>query len=91
MFYYLALHPCPLAFSLFAGCSASLSFAQDILMTRAAAAAGAAADKGEWWEAEIEIGETDVSLDFVFQYYEHFDNNQGRDYKALVELPEGVG
>lgn len=48
-------------------------------------------DGCEWWEVNIEIGETDVSLDFVFQYYKHLDNDQSRDSKAFVELPEGAG
>lgn len=29
-------------------------------------------------------------LNFVIQYYEHFDNNNGADFKVAVQLPAGA-
>ena len=44
----------------------------------------------EWWEAELEVPETSVALNFVFNYYEHFDNNNACDFNVRVSLPKGV-
>jgi starch synthase len=62
---------------------------QDIVMQRApASAASAKGDSGaEWWQAVVQVPESAVALNFVVNYYEHFDNNNSADYKIAVELP----
>ncbi|KAI7836090.1 hypothetical protein COHA_010018 [Chlorella ohadii] len=41
----------------------------------------------EWWEALVPIPSDAAVLNFVVNYFEHFDNNDRKDFKALVELP----
>ncbi len=45
--------------------------------------------EGDWWQAPVDVSEGAAVLNFVIQYYEHFDNNGGLDYKICVGLPEG--
>jgi starch synthase len=63
---------------------------QDIVMQRAPAtkATTTSTDSGaEWWQAVVQVPESAVALNFVVNYYEHFDNNNSADYKIAVELP----
>ena len=57
-------------------------------MERAEAPAGQAA--GDWWAAEVDVLPDAAVVNFVVQYYEHFDNNEGQDFRAVVE-PAGGG
>ncbi|KAL4420307.1 hypothetical protein ABPG77_001397 [Micractinium sp. CCAP 211/92] len=41
----------------------------------------------EWWEALYTVPIDAVALNFITNYYEHYDNNGQKDFKALVELP----
>ena len=41
---------------------------------------------GNWFAADVDVP-TDVAvLNFVLQYWEHYDNNDGQDYKAAVQF-----
>ncbi len=55
----------------------------------AVAAAAAAPPPGDWYEAEISIPIEAAAINFVINYYEHYDNNKSKDHKILVALPEG--
>ena len=44
---------------------------------------------GDWWAAELDVLPDAAVVNFVVQYYEHFDNNEGQDYKAVVEHQGG--
>eukprot|EP00884_Botryococcus_braunii_P007192 jgi/Botrbrau1/16474/Bobra.0142s0068.1 len=47
-------------------------------------------DEGDWWAAAIEVPEDAAVINFVIQYYDHYDNNGGLDYKVAVGLPGGI-
>lgn len=47
-------------------------------------------EEGDWWTVETEVPKGAAVLNFVVQYYDHFDNNGGLDYKLSVGLPEGI-
>ncbi|KAK9805611.1 hypothetical protein WJX72_007789 [[Myrmecia] bisecta] len=66
---------------------------QELQMTRAKPLNKASKSKAtepaseeDWWEAEVEVAPDAVVLNWVVQYYEHFDNNNGADHKTLVEF-----
>ena len=40
--------------------------------------------EGRWWSAEVSPPLDAVVLDFVAFFYEHFDNNEGANYRAAV-------
>lgn len=42
--------------------------------------------KEMWWEAEVDVQVDAVVINFVVQFYEHFDNNQGSDHKVQLTL-----
>ena len=44
---------------------------------------------GDWWAADVDVLPDAAVVNFVLQYYEHFDNNEGRDFKAVVEHQGG--
>lgn len=46
--------------------------------------------EGDWWAVEFDIFPDAAVINFVVKYYEHFDNNERQDFKALVEL-DAVG
>lgn len=48
---------------------------------------GKEADNECWWEAPVKLAEDAVALNFVFNHNDMYDNNNGLDFKALVELP----
>jgi starch synthase len=60
-------------------------------MERAEAPAGQAgvpagqAAGGDWWAAEVDVLPDAAVVNFVVQYYEHFDNNEGADFRAAVQ------
>ena len=62
--------------------SVSSSFLQEITMSSAAGVR----EPGDWFTAEAEVPPDVAVLNFVVQYYEHFDNNYGLDYKAAVQF-----
>ncbi len=41
---------------------------------------------GDWFAAEVDVPQDVAVLNFVVQYYEHYDNNYGVDFKAAVEV-----
>ena len=41
---------------------------------------------GDWFAAEVNVPQDVAVLNFVVQYYEHFDNNYGQDFKAAVQF-----
>ena len=41
---------------------------------------------GDWFAAEVNVPQDVAVLNFVIQYYEHYDNNYGLDFKAAVEV-----
>ena len=41
---------------------------------------------GDWFSAEVDVPQDVAVLNFVVQYYEHYDNNYGLDFKAAVEV-----
>ena len=43
-------------------------------------------EPGDWFTAEADVPPDVAVLNFVIQYYEHFDNNYGLDYKAAVHF-----
>ena len=43
-------------------------------------------EPGDWFTAEADVPPDVAVLNFVVQYYEHFDNNYGLDYKAAVQF-----
>ena len=43
-------------------------------------------EPGDWFTAEAAVPPDVAVLNFVVQYYEHFDNNYGLDYKAAVQF-----
>lgn len=45
------------------------------------------AGSNDVWEAHSEVPEDAAVLNFVINYYEHYDNNHGNDYKIAVSLP----
>lgn len=47
----------------------------------------AASPSEEWWEADIDVGRTDMAISFVFKFFEHYDNNDGQSFKLGVSLP----
>ncbi|PSC67151.1 glycosyltransferase family 5 [Micractinium conductrix] len=71
-------------------------------LTSAAAGAGTAAgtppavvarpvvEEGEWWEALVTVPIDACALNFVLTYFQHYDNNDRKDFKALIDLPAGV-
>ena len=63
--------------------------ARDVTMTLAKKVVGASVGD-EWWEAAVDVPRDAVALNFVINYYEHFDNNGSADFKATVALPAGV-
>jgi len=58
---------------------------QDVVMKRSSSA-----KDGEWWEASYTVPQDACVLNFVFNYYEHYDNNNSNDHKIPVSLPAGV-
>jgi Starch/carbohydrate-binding module (family 53) len=58
---------------------------QDIILERAELK-----EEGDWWFAQVEVPEDAAVLNFVIQYYEHYDNNGGLDYKLALGLPLGI-
>ena len=42
--------------------------------------------EGDWWAVEFDVLPDAAVINFVVKYYEHFDNNEGQDFKAVVEL-----
>ena len=56
-------------------------------MERAEAPAGQ--EGGDWWAAEVDVLQDAAVVNFVLQYYEHFDNNEGQDFRAVVEQAGG--
>ena len=44
---------------------------------------------GDWWAADLDVLPDAAVVNFVLQYYEHFDNNEGQDFKAVVEHQGG--
>jgi len=65
---------------------------QDIEMQRAPASSAKSTGDGtaEWWQAVVDVPESAAALNFVVNYYEHFDNNNAADYKIAVELPSNA-
>ena len=63
-------------------CSVSSSFLQEVTMSSATGVR----EPGDWFTAEADVPADVAVLNFVFQYYEHFDNNYGLDYKAAVQF-----
>ena len=41
---------------------------------------------GDWFAAEVDVPVDVAVLNFVVQYYEHYDNNYGQDFKAAVQV-----
>ena len=41
---------------------------------------------GDWFAAEVQVPVDVAVLNFVVQYYEHYDNNYGADFKAAVQV-----
>ena len=41
---------------------------------------------GDWFAAELNVPVDVAVLNFVVQYYEHYDNNYGQDFKAAVQV-----
>ena len=39
---------------------------------------------GDWWKAGFTVPGHAAVLDFVVQYYEHYDNNDGANYKVCT-------
>ncbi|GLC71233.1 hypothetical protein PLESTF_001092900 [Pleodorina starrii] len=56
----------------------------------AALSAAEAAQEEDWFEAEVAVPPEAVAMNFVFNYYEHYDNNGSQDYKVKVGLPPGL-
>ena len=44
---------------------------------------------GDWWAADFDVLPDAAVVNFVLQYYEHWDNNEGQDFKAAVEHQGG--
>ncbi|EFJ40335.1 hypothetical protein VOLCADRAFT_99865 [Volvox carteri f. nagariensis] len=44
----------------------------------------------DWFETEVALPKEAVAMNFVFNYYEHYDNNSRQDYKVKVVLPPGL-
>jgi starch synthase len=67
---------------------------QDIEMQRAPASSASTKSTSdgtaEWWHAVIQVPQSAAALNFVVNYYEHFDNNNAADYKIAVELPSNA-
>lgn len=63
------------------------SLEQEIIMEKATGVS----EEGDWWAAEFDVFPDAAVINFVVKYYEHFDNNEGQDFKALVELDAGGG
>ena len=50
-----------------------------------------AADTSEdWWEADIDVGRTDMAISFVVKFFEHYDNNNEQSYRLGVSLPNDM-
>lgn len=49
-----------------------------------------AAPGERWWVAEVPVPLDAVVLDFVVYFYEHFDNNDGANHRALVTYDSTV-
>lgn len=47
--------------------------------------------EGDWWAIDFDALHDAAVYNFVVKYYEHYDNNDGQDYKALVQLDEAGG
>lgn len=48
--------------------------------------AGGVEAAGDWFDADVDVPSDVAVLNFVLQYYEHFDNNYGQDYKAAIQF-----
>jgi starch synthase len=46
-------------------------------------------DGEEWWVGVMDLPSEAAAANFVVNYFEHYDNNNGQDYKLLVALPGG--
>ncbi|CAL8465412.1 g4948 [Coccomyxa elongata] len=55
---------------------------QEVIMEKATGVS----QEGNWWAVEFDVFPDAAVINFVVKYYEHFDNNEGQDFKALVEL-----
>lgn len=44
----------------------------------------------DWWEADIDVGRTDMAISFVVKFFEHYDNNNEHSYKLGVSLPNDM-
>jgi len=70
--------------------AAAAAKAADAAAEAPAAAAPAPAPANEdWWEAEVSVPLDAAALNFVMNYYEHYDNNGQKDYKVKLALPAG--
>uniref|UniRef100_A0A7S3R3Z4 starch synthase n=1 Tax=Dunaliella tertiolecta TaxID=3047 RepID=A0A7S3R3Z4_DUNTE len=45
---------------------------------------------GDWWQADLDLPYHTGAINLVFNYYEHYDNNNFQDYAIKVALPAGV-
>ena len=62
--------------------SVSSRFLQEITMSSATGVR----EPGDWFTAAADVPSDVAVLNFVVQYYEHFDNNYGLDYKTAVQF-----
>ncbi len=44
----------------------------------------------DWWEADIDVGRTDMAISFVVKFYEHSDNNDEQSYRLGISLPDSM-
>ncbi|GIL88159.1 hypothetical protein Vretimale_14076 [Volvox reticuliferus] len=52
--------------------------------------ASSATDAEDWFETDVALPKEAVAMNFVLNYYEHYDNNGSQDYKVKVGLPPGL-
>ncbi|KAG2492408.1 hypothetical protein HYH03_009353 [Edaphochlamys debaryana] len=52
--------------------------------------AGADPATEDWFECEVALPREAAAMNFVMNYYEHYDNNGSQDYKVAVQLPKGT-
>lgn len=55
--------------------TAAAAITKAITAAGATAAATASLADGEWWEAELEVPFEAAAINFVVNFYEHYDNN----------------
>jgi len=65
-------------------CTVPLPLPLTLILTLTPTLRAQAKGSGEWWQAELQLPMQTGALNFVLNYFEHYDNNDFKDYAIKV-------